>query len=267
MLGEKLGSPANHPSTRKFRPNTAASTQTRTSMGAYSYAPRALGSISARAVPSRASSRPARRYPAATRSAVPMTRNTLLRPRPSRGLRRRSHARRAPRTGPDTWTRPGARRHAREPVEVASDADVIDAGHVADVVDVVGHVGDRAGRRRLGLLHLLDGGADRVGVVRMLLLQPADPTPLGLVGLRASAVRNQGTKVAQMTPSVRPTNSITSSGTLRGTSQSARRSSARRGFGQPRPRSPAASCPRTCGRGRRASRRGSARGRPPRRRS
>ena len=37
-----------------------------------------------------------------------------------------------------------------------------------------------------------------------------------------SAVRNQGTKVAQMTPSVRPTSSITSSGTLRGTSQSER---------------------------------------------
>ena len=39
----RSSSPANHPSTRKFSPNTAASTQTRTSMGALPYAPKGPG--------------------------------------------------------------------------------------------------------------------------------------------------------------------------------------------------------------------------------
>ena len=40
-------------------------------------------------------------------------------------------------------------------VEVAADADVVDARHLADVVDVVGHLGERRLRERLRGLHLL----------------------------------------------------------------------------------------------------------------
>jgi hypothetical protein len=54
----------------------------------------------------------------------------------------------------------------RDAVEVAADADVIDARDFADVIDMIGDVCDARARRRIGRRPLVHAGLDSRGAIR-----------------------------------------------------------------------------------------------------
>ena len=111
----------------------------------------------------------------------------------------------------------------RDAVEVAAEADVIDAGDLADVIDVIGGVGERGARRRIAppstRRRRASTAAASFGNCRR---QTILLGRLQLVPAATFGDRNPGTNVTMTTPPFFGSIWRTLSGTLRGTSFSAR---------------------------------------------
>ena len=109
-----------------------------------------------------------------------------------------------------------------DPVVVAAEADVVDAGHLAHVLAVGHHVGQRRGRRRVVASTQARSKAAKRGPSDSGTPSAAAAATISRCASAQAAFTNFGTKVTMHTPPPRAIDSSTSSGALRGLSVTAR---------------------------------------------